>query len=52
MKSKSGLISGTILITLGLAFLLDNLGVVDVSVIWPIIPLGIGFSLLIKHFRQ
>ena len=36
------------LFTIGLVFLLDNLGLVDVSILWPIIPIGIGLGLMIK----
>ena len=47
---KGGLVSGITLFLLGLVFLLDNLGLFDVSLIWPIIPIGVGLSMIIHYF--
>lgn len=49
-KSRKGLVSGITLLMIGLVFLLDNLGLVDVSILWPVIPIGIGMGLMIKYF--
>ena len=49
-KSRKGLVSGVTLFTIGLVFLLDNLGLIDVSILWPFIPIGIGVGLTIKYF--
>ncbi len=48
---KGGLVSGITLLTIGLVFLIDNLGLLDVSILWPIIPIGIGIGLMIRHYR-
>jgi hypothetical protein len=47
---KGGLVSGITFFLIGLVFLLNNLGVLDLSFIWPIIPLGIGLAMLIRYF--
>jgi len=49
-KFKGGLVSGITLLTIGLVFLLDNLGLVDISLTWPIIPIGIGIGMMIRYF--
>ena len=49
-QTKGGLVSGVTLIMIGTVFLLDNLGVVDISIIWPVVPIGVGIALLIRHF--
>ena len=43
------LIAGMVFIILGVLFLLDNLGVFEVSfaVVWPIVLIGIGLALLL-----
>ncbi|MGE4169226.1 MAG: DUF5668 domain-containing protein [Candidatus Margulisiibacteriota bacterium] len=46
---KRGLVSGILLICIGLVFLLDNLQIADASVVWPIIPIGIGVGMLIRY---
>ncbi len=47
---KGGLVSGLTLLTLGLVFLLDNFGLVDLSVMWPMIPIGIGVGLILRYY--
>ncbi|MFT5171571.1 MAG: hypothetical protein ACI9BD_001348 [Candidatus Marinamargulisbacteria bacterium] len=49
-KFKGGLVSGVTLLMIGLVFLCDNLGIVDVSLIWPIIPIGIGLSMIVHYW--
>lgn len=51
-KFKGGLVSGITLLMIGLVFLLDNLGVVDISLAWPIIPIGIGIGMMIRYFMS
>ncbi len=48
---KGGLVTGITVFSIGLVFLLDNLGIVDISIVWPVIPLSLGLGLLIKHFK-
>jgi hypothetical protein len=47
---RGGLVSGITLFTIGLVFLLDNLGFIDVSIVWPIILIGIGLAITIQHY--
>jgi len=47
---KGGLVSGTTLVSLGLIFLLDNLNIVDISLIWPIVPIGMGIALILRYY--
>ncbi len=49
---KGGLVSGITLLTLGLVFLADNLGLMDMSVSWPLVMAGVGLALLIRYFRS
>ena len=55
-KMKSGfrgsLVTGVAMLTIGLVFLMDNLGLMDVAIIWPIIPIGIGLAMVIMHFKH
>lgn len=48
--NRSSLIIGTMLLLLGGLFLLDNLNIIDANVwglFWPIILIGVGFSILL-----
>ena len=47
--NMGSLIAGLVFIILGVLFLLDNLGVFEVSfaVIWPIVLIGVGLALLL-----
>ncbi len=47
---QGGLVSGLTLLTIGLVFLLDNFGLVDLSIMWPIIPIGIGIGLILRYY--
>ena len=44
------LISGLALFSIGLVFLLDNLQLIDISVVWPIIPISIGAGMIVHHY--
>ncbi len=51
-RFKGGLISGTTLILLGMVFLLDNLSIIDSSIIWPVVPIGIGVAMIIRYYLK
>jgi len=49
-KPRSGLVSGIALFTIGLVFLLDNLGYIDIALIWPLIFIGIGLGMIVQQY--
>ena len=49
-RKRGSLVIGITLLILGVIFLLDNLGIVDMLVLWPLLFIGIGFGLIIKYF--
>lgn len=51
-RFKGGLISGTTLILIGVVLLLDNLSVIDSSVIWPVVPIGVGLAMIIRYYLK
>lgn len=51
-RFKGGLISGTTLILIGLVLLLDNLNIIDSSIIWPIVPIGVGAAMIIRYYLR
>jgi hypothetical protein len=49
---KGGLVTGITIFSVGLVFLMDNLGIVDISILWPLIPMALGVGMLIKYLRS
>lgn len=49
---RGGLVSGITLLIIGMVFLLDNLGLLDISMGWPLIPISIGIGLIMRYFSK
>lgn len=45
-----GLVAGAGILTVGLIFLFDNLEIIDVAVLWPLIPISIGAAMIVHHY--
>lgn len=43
------LVSGATMVLIGLVFLMDNLGILDVAFTWPLVPIGVGVALLLAQ---
>ena len=52
-KDQGGLlVSGVTVFMIGVVLLLDNLGIMDTAILFPLVPIGIGLSLIIWHFSR
>jgi hypothetical protein len=51
-RRRGSILSGVSLFLIGLVFLLDNLGYIDASLIWPIILVGLGIAMLINNYLK
>jgi len=49
-RRRGSLVVGITLLILGLLLLLDNLGLIDMVILWPLLLIGIGLALVIKYF--
>ncbi|MBT5856552.1 hypothetical protein HOH87_07980 [bacterium] len=51
-SGRGGFVLGVALMMIGVVFLLDNLGVVDLVKAWPIVFIGVGVALLLKSLLK
>lgn len=51
-RFKGGLISGITLLLIGIVLLLDNLSIIDSSIVWPIVPIGIGLGMIVRYYLK
>ncbi|MFA5880466.1 MAG: DUF5668 domain-containing protein [Candidatus Margulisiibacteriota bacterium] len=49
-RRSGSLVIGVTLFILGFLFLLDNFGLIDSAILWPLLLIGIGLALIIKYF--
>ena len=48
-RDDGGLVAGTILILIGSIFLVDQFGWADFGDLWPVILIGIGLVMIVRH---
>lgn len=48
-RDDGGLVAGTVLILIGSIFLVDQFGWADFGDLWPVILIGIGLVMIIRH---
>ena len=48
-REDGGLVAGTILILIGSIFLVDQFGWADFSELWPVILIGVGLVMIVRH---
>ena len=48
-RDDGGLVAGTVLILIGSIFLVDQFGWADVGDLWPVILIGIGLVIIVRH---
>jgi hypothetical protein len=51
-RRRGGLVPGMTLLAIGLVFMLANLDLVDISVMWPLVPIFIGVAMILRYFLQ
>ena len=48
-REDGGLVAGTILILIGSIFLVDQFGWADFGELWPVILIGVGLVMIVRH---
>ena len=48
-RDDGGLVAGTVLILIGSIFLVDQFGWADFGDLWPVILIGIGLVMIVRH---
>ncbi len=48
-RDDGGLVAGTILILIGSIFLVDQFGWAEFSELWPVILIGVGLVMIVRH---
>lgn len=48
-REDGGLVAGTFLILIGSIFLVDQFGWADFGELWPVILIGVGLVMIVRH---
>lgn len=51
-RDDGGLVAGTILILIGSIFLVDQFGWADFGELWPVILIGVGLVMIVRHLAD
>ena len=51
-RDDGGLVAGTVLILIGSIFLVDQFGWADFGDLWPVILIGVGGVMIVRHLAD